>query len=126
MYKCSYTQEDIKLPHYEETSKAHNAVNRWKWTREFIVGEWSETSSVYRLNTLPSGDNRSAEEMRNEIQQKLDWFGSVCVGWSCHGHTRARWQTEAVCEWVKKVHPEWKVKNNGHDCTITPKRSKKA
>lgn len=122
MYKCSYTQEDIKLPHYEETSKAHNAVNRWKWTREFIVGSWSESSSVTRLNTLPSENNWAGEEMRNEIGQKIKWFGFVTVGWSCTGHTRARWQTEAVCDWVKKVHPEWKVRNNEYDCTITAKR----
>ena len=122
MDECRCTQEDIKLPHYRETSEAHKAVNRWKWTREFIVGSWSESSSVTRLNTLPSENNWAGEEMRNEIDQKIKWFGFVTVGWSCTGHTRARWQTAAVCDWVKEKHPEWKVKDNEYDCTITAKR----
>lgn len=112
------TQEDTRLPYYEKVREAHDAVERWNWSKDFIIGKWSESSSVYRLNTLPSDDSTAAERLRLEIDQKMKWFGSVDMGWSCHGHTRAEWQTLAVCEWVKKEHPEWTATNYGHGCWI--------
>ena len=112
--------------YYEKMREASSAVEKWEWFKDFIIGDWTEPASVYRLNTLPSENNWAGEEMRKEIIQKLDWYGYVTVGWSCLGHTRARWQTDSVCDWVKREHPEWKVVNNEFDCTITKKQSKKA
>ena len=120
------TQEDCRKPYYEKMKEASSAVEKWEWFKDFIIGDWTEPATVYRLNTLPSENNWAGEEMRKEIIQKLDWYGYVTVGWSCLGHTRARWQTDSVCDWVKREHPEWKVVNNEFDCTITKKQSKKA
>lgn len=124
--RCACTQEDCRKPYYEKMREASGAVERWEWFKDFVIEAWTEPASVYRLNTLPDENNEYGEEMRKEIKQKLDWYGYVTVGWSCLGHTRARWQTAAVCDWVKREHPEWKVVQHEFDCTITKKQSKKA
>lgn len=60
---------------------------------------------VTRLNTLPA----ESEKMMKEIEFKVDGFGRCILDWSCTGHTRAYWQSEAACAQLKKLHPEWKV-----------------
>lgn len=112
------TQEDFRLPYYEKVKEAAYALEHWAWGRDFIVGAWEETSSVYRLNTLPDDKSEAAREMVAEILEKLDWFGYVSVGWSCTGHTRAQWQTAAVVAWARREHPEWEVESRGWDCLI--------
>ncbi len=70
--------------------------------------------SVYRLNTLPAD---SAALMR-EIEAKVALFGECSLGWSCHGHTRAEWQSAAAAAQIKAAHSEWRVVNRGHDVYI--------
>lgn len=60
---------------------------------------------VYRLNTLPA----ESEPMMREIEAKMAMFGECELRWTCLGHTRAEWQTQAACEQLKKAHPEWNV-----------------
>lgn len=114
------TQDDFRLPYYDEVCKAARAIEHWAWGRDFVVGSWEESSSVYRLNLLPDDKSNpeAAREMVAEILEKLDWFGYVSVGWSCSGHTRARWQTDAVVAWARREHPEWEVENHEYSCLI--------
>ena len=114
------TQEDCRLPYYDKVRDAAYAVEHWSWGRDFVVGSWEESSSVYRLNLLPDDQSRpeAAREMVAEILEKLDWFGYVTVGWSCIGHTRAQWQTAAVVAWARREHPEWEVEDREYDCVI--------
>ena len=114
------TQEDCRLPYYDKVRDAAYAVEHWSWGRDFIVGPWEESSSVYRLNQLPDDKSypEGARKMVAEILEKLDWFGYVTVGWSCTGHTRAQWQTAAVVAWARREHPEWDVEDREYDCVI--------
>lgn len=114
------TQEDHRLPYYEKIRDAFYAVQHWEWGRDFVVGGWEEPSSVYRLNLLPDDKSRpeAASAMVAEILEKLSWFGYVVIGWSCIGHTRARWQTEAVAAWARREHPEWEVEDREWECLI--------
>lgn len=114
------TQEDCRLDYYEKVKEAAYALEHWAWGRDFIVGSWEESSSVYRLNLLPDDQSRpeAAREMVAEILEKLDWFGYVTIGWSCIGHTRARWQTAAAAAWARREHPEWEVDEREDECLI--------
>lgn len=115
------TQEDFRLPYYENVKRAAYALQHWEWGRDLIIGSWEESSSVYRLNLLPDDESRpeAAREMVAEILEKLDWFGYVTIGWSCIGHTRARWQTAAVVAWARREHPEWQVEDREWECHIS-------
>jgi hypothetical protein len=114
------TQEDCRVPYYDQIKSAFYSLEHWEWGRDFVVGSWEESSSVYRLNLLPDDKScpEAASKMVAEILEKLAWFGHVSVGWSCIGHNRARWQTAAVVAWARREHPEWEVEDREYDCLI--------
>jgi hypothetical protein len=116
--KC--TQED-RGEKYDRFSSAHRTYELAKFVSKLVVMGTEHDCYVSRLNTLPSDDDKNGEDMRREIADVMAHYGKCFVGWTCFGHTRAQWQTEAVCAWVKKDHPEWTVKNRGMDCVITAK-----
>ena len=80
----------------------------------YYVAEQVATPTVYRLNTLPA----ESPELVAEIEGKVAEFGACTIDWTCTGHTRAQWQSEAACEQLKKLHPEWQVKNEGWHVSI--------
>ena len=73
--------------------------------------------SVDRLNTLLS---ESPDKVR-ELDDKMAWYGECEIGWTCHGHTRAEWQSEADAAWIAANRPAWKVTNRGMSLTVSAK-----
>ena len=120
------TQEDCKKPYYRDVTGAVNWLRIRDFTRDFIVGEWEEGSGVFRLNTLLSDKNCGAEKVR-ELDEKMAWFGEASIGWTCSGHTRANWQSDADEAWIRENRPQWTVENCGECLYIKVKgRAKKS
>lgn len=120
------TQEDCKKPYYRDVTDAVNWLRIRDFTRDFIVGEWEEGSGVFRLNTLLSDKNCGAEKVR-ELDEKMAWFGEASIGWTCSGHTRANWQSDADEAWLRENRPQWTVENHGDGLYIKVKgRAKKS
>lgn len=76
----------------------------------FMAQEWCEDCEpmkpvVYRLNTLPE----DSANMREEIETKVNRFGECEIVWTCTGHTRTQWQSEAAAEQLRNMHPNWEV-----------------
>jgi hypothetical protein len=72
---------------------------RWR------VVEIEATPKVWRLNTLPHQD----PETMKEIETKVRLLGRAELGWTCTGHTRAAWQTQAAAADLRAAHPEWEI-----------------
>lgn len=120
------TQEDCKKPYYHDVTGAVDWLRIREFTRDFIVGEWEEGSGVFRLNTLLSDKNFGAEKVR-ELDEKMAWFGEASIGWTCSGHTRANWQSDADEAWIRENRPQWTVENCGECLYIKVKgRAKKS
>lgn len=83
--------------------------------RGWYIDEIEPTNCVYRLNTLP---NESPELVR-EIEAKVAIFGDCELSWTCHGHTRSEWQSEAAAVQLQAMHPEWRVVNTGYSVSIS-------
>lgn len=109
MARRECTQEDCRKPYYNQMSDAYRAVDHYRMSEWFLVGAWSEPPSVTRLNTLLSD---SPDKVR-ELDEKMAWYGECEIGWACHGHTRAEWQSEADAAWIAVNRPAWKVVNRG-------------
>lgn len=109
MARRECTQEDCRKLYYNQMSEANDAVEHYRMAQGFIVGEWEEPPSVTRLNTLLSD---SPDKVR-ELDEKMAWYGECEIGWTCHGHTRSEWQSEADAAWIAANRPEWKVVNRG-------------
>ena len=107
------TQEDCRLPYYCDVQNAAYAVEYNKWGQELFVGEYGETNDICRLNTLLSDKGGAGQEKRDELDQKMRFFGECEISWSCSGHTRAEWQTQADAEWLIANHPDWEVDIDG-------------
>lgn len=118
MDKRSCTQEDARKPYYAAIQKAHDAVRHWEVVRDFIVGEWGEPPEVCRLNTLLSDEGDAGADKVRELDEKMDYFGECEIAWSCHGHTRAEWQSEADAAWLAKNRPTWKVTSRGESLEV--------
>ena len=82
--------------------------------RGWYIAKIPATDRVYRLNTLPN----DSVSLMEEIETKVGYFGGCTLGWTCTGHTRAEWQSEAAAEQLKKAHPEWEVTNTGYSVRI--------
>ena len=116
------TQDDCKKPYYHDVTDAVDWLCIREFSRDFIVGEWEEGSGVFRLNTLLSDKNGGAEKVR-ELDEKMEWFGVASIGWTCSGHTRAEWQSDADEAWILENRPQWTVKNCGECLYIKAKKS---
>ena len=92
-----------------EREVAEGVCDNRKYADRLVVGPWEESCDVSRLNTLLSEDNSAGEEKRREMDEKMEWFGQIEISWSCIGHTRAHWQTEADAAWLAKNRPDWKL-----------------
>ena len=117
MARRECTQEDCRKPYYNQMSEANDAVEHYRMAQGFIIGEWEEPPSVDRLNTLLS---ESPDKVR-ELDEKMAWYGECEIGWTCHGHTRAEWQSEADAAWIAANRPAWKVTNRGMSLTVSAK-----
>lgn len=107
------TQEDCRLPYYRDVQTAAYAVEHNKWGQELFVGEYGETNDICRLNTLLSDPKGAGEEKRRELDEKMAFFGECEISWSCTGHTRAEWQTQADAEWLIANRPGWELEVDG-------------
>lgn len=116
------TQEDCKKSYYLDVTDAVDWLRIREFTRDFIVGEWKEGYYVYRLNTL-LGDKNGGEEKVRELDEKVAWFGEASIGWTCTGHTRANWQSDADEAWLRENRPQWTVENHGESLYIKAKKS---
>lgn len=103
---------DKTAPEYERRSEM------WKFALTMEVVETSHAATVSRLNTLPGENTAEGRRMREEIADVMACYGECEVSWNCFGHTRACWQTEAVCDWVRIAHEEWIAENKGSYCVI--------
>lgn len=111
--KHEATQEDCRKPYYNELRDAVYAIEHWEWGKELLVGEYQESNDICRLNTLLSDPKEAGEEKRRELDEKMAFFGECEISWSCTGHTRAEWQTQADAEWLIANRPEWEVEIDG-------------
>lgn len=109
VWKHDCSQEDCRLPYYEAVRDAAHAVEHAKWGEALFIDRWDETSDICRLNTLLSDWSPAGERKRNELKEKMHFFGECTISWSCMGHTRASWQTQSDAEWIKTMHPECEV-----------------
>lgn len=116
------TQEDSQKPYYHDVTGAVNWLRIRDFTRDFIVGEWEEGNGIYRLNTLLGDKNGGTEKVR-ELDEKMAWFGEASIGWTCTGHTRANWQSDADEAWLRENRPQWTVENHGESLYIKAKKS---
>lgn len=116
------TRDDRSCEAYNEICKLKRILEWYDFAMGLKPVAWTHDDGVSRLNTLPLENGESAAAMRAEIQDVMDFYGHCTVSWNCSGHTRARWQTEAVCAWVEETHPEWKVENRGYDCIIRKRK----
>lgn len=101
----SKTQTDAFIKGYYSGKSPLDAFEENGWH----IVEIPATCHVYRLNTLP----KESPELVKEIEAKIALFKECDLSWTCHGHTRAEWQTEAAALQLKAIHPEWKVTSHG-------------
>lgn len=89
-------RRDVGHPHATDYSDL-KAVESFDDEKYGVVAE-PMSSTIYRLNTLPS----ESSQIVREILFKLRHFDEVELGWTCTGHTRAKWQGEAAAAWLNK------------------------
>lgn len=81
----------------------------------WYVAEIPPSNCVFRLNTLP----KDSPALVKEIEAKVAIFGDCELSWTCTGHTRAQWQSEAAAAQLKAIHPEWHIVNTGHSVSMS-------
>ena len=84
-------------------------------SRGWHVAEIMPTTCVYRLNTL----QKDSPALVKEIETKMSIFGNCELSWTCTGHTRSEWQSEAAAVQLQAIHPEWKVVNTGYSVRMS-------
>jgi len=80
------------------------------------------TPTVWRLNTLPGVASPSQRKVLDEIRWRLRVFGKCNLGWTCMGHSRARWQTSSAALSIPDFIPGVRVVVNetGTGLTVFP------
>ena len=68
------SQEDFRLPYYKQVWGAAQSLERWKWGRDFVIGDWEESSSVTRLNLLSDDPSDTAKERLEIMCRTSDGF----------------------------------------------------
>ena len=84
----------------------------------YHVVEKDAAPTVYRLNTLPA----NSPEMRREIEAKVMAFGGCDICWTCTGHARSAWQSEAACDQLRSLYPQWEVNFSASGVSIKAKK----